>query len=358
VVDFERSVSQQWNGCSMGDRDSRTWRGDFESPSATPKGPGQVIVGRPARYRLGFTSMSVIGLPDQMRVGDVLIRSVDGPVRTQQTTVVQRPGLQPTFEKWMEHPLVGTGQHLTIAELVVTISEPLTDAMREWRAKALAAVGYAAALLDERIAQDEVLEDVTVLNDDGSQLAQVDIKLGVRTFEPSHPWFEEYERDLNRYATAGTPRLRTACRWYLQAVRAGPSAESIVMFWVTLESLVPALGGAKSRNDVRDVEDAIRRAEPGLDPKTDVQPTLGHMAGLRARIVHQGAEADPLIPDAFYTLEALCRLLLRHEFGAEGGWPYFPAEPMLRPPLSDIPRPPRTIWRENPHMPREDPQVR
>ena len=324
-------------------------KGDLHSPATARGDLFELIAGKRAVYRIGFSSMHVIGLPQSLRIGQVDVRVVDGPVVTQRTAMVQQPGLFPTFEKWMEHMSVGAGRPITLFTLEVTIPDrEVEKASASWRAEALAAAGFLAMVLDERLVQQQILEDVSVFDSDANVFAQVDFAAGIRTFEPSHPWFADYEQELGQFTRHQDPRLRTACRWYLRAVTVGPTADGIVLLWVTLESLVPAGGGGRSRNEVKAVEEALRRADPTLDPQGMIEPSIGQLAGLRARIVHQGAEEDALVRPGYYTLESLCRLLLRHEFRVTAGWPYFPAEPMLRPPLADMERPARTVWREPP----------
>jgi hypothetical protein len=348
---IENACERCRNGCNLALVDE--WprlpvsQTDLASPSVTHEAV-RTLVGSSAVYRIGFTSMRVLDMPDELRIGRVFIRNLLGPLRTQRTTILQEPGFAPTFVKWMEYPFVGTGRPLTVYSLDVTIPDDFQDARRLWRNEALSAAGFLAMMLDERIAQEQVMEDVTVFSH-GEILNRIDVEALVRTFEPSNPWFEEYGEELGRFVEADDrPRLRSACRWYLRAASAGPTAEGYVLLWVALEALLPAQGGGRSRNEVRELEGALQRADPNLDPRTMINPTIGRLAGLRAQIMHQGLESGEMITRGFYTLESLTRLLLRHEFGVTHGWPYFPAESMLREPFRDTPRPPRTIWRDPP----------
>lgn len=288
--------------------------------------------------------MQVINLPDSFQVGNVRVENVSGPIETQRTTILQEAGFEPSFIKWMEHPKVGAGRPITVYSLDVILPDDIMSATDAWRSEALAVAGFLAMFLDERLAQEELFEDVSVLDPNGTVLARLDVVPLVRTFEPTHPWLPEFEEELVRFeASQATPGLRAACRWYLRAVMAGPTADGFVLLWVAVEALLPAPGGARSRNEVRAVEAALQRADPKLDPKA-IDPTVGRMAGLRAQIVHQGVESNPTIKNAFYTLESLVRLLLRFKFSVAGGWPYFPSQPMLVEELLASPRKPRTTW--------------
>ena len=323
-------------------------RADLFSPSGVDEQITAALTGREAVYRLGFASMQVTGMPARLNIGRVSVEHVIGPVESQQTTIVQEPGFQPTFVKWMEHPLVGAGQPLTIYSMKVVLPADINGALGMWRSEALAVAGFLAMMLDERMAQEQMLEDLSVLAPINGVNVRIDVQRQVRTFEPTHPWFDAFEVDLGRFAAPDvSPRLHAACRWYHRAVTAGPTAEGFVLLWVVMECVLPAPAGGQSRNEVREIEAALQRADPTLDPSA-MNPSLGRLSGLRAKIVHQGLEVDPMIADGYYTLEAVTRLLLRHEFAVTQGWPYFPATPMLAEPLLSMNRPPETQWREPP----------
>lgn len=302
-------------------------------------------------YRLGFDAMDALGLPRALDLGEVRFQLVDGPVETQQTTVVQSPGLVPTFRKWMERTQVGTGRPITLFTIATVVPDEFEEAFGHWRSKAQAAAGYLSAILDERLAQAELLEDVVLFDESGEQLGTVDIEHGIRTFEPSHAWFEGMSASLELYADlpreSPTP---LACRWYLKAAQAGPTADGFLSLWIAVESLIPSAGGGKSRNQVADVTRAIVAADPTIDPDQMIHPTIGRMAGLRAQVVHQGQENHPLIVEAYYVLESLVRLLIRASTGAEAAWPFFPQQPMFDGPLGRLGRSPRTRWVEPPHQ--------
>jgi hypothetical protein len=77
--------------------------------------------------------MEVFGMPDQFHVGTARISHTTGPIRTQRTQIVQRPGWRPLFEKSMEHVLVGDGLPLTVCELEVTVELDLMDHVPQLR---------------------------------------------------------------------------------------------------------------------------------------------------------------------------------------------------------------------------------
>lgn len=274
-------------------------RSDLTSPSGADVA-APTLVGRQGVYRIGFTSMRVLNMPPNLRIGRVAVENLLGPVETQVTTIVQEPGFTPTFVKWMEYPSIGAARPLTVYSLTVVVPNDVNVGLSSWRSEALAAAGFLAMILDERLAQEQVLEDLTVFNANGQRLALVDRVSLVRTFEPSHPWLEEFSDELDRFEEAEPePRMRTACRWYLRAASAGPTADGFVLLWIAIEALLPAAGGGRSRNEVREIESAIRQADPSLDPTSMIDPSIGRLAGIRAEIVHQGLESNPMITRGF-----------------------------------------------------------
>lgn len=242
-------------------RSARYWA-DLASPSGASTG-GPTLVGRHGVYRLGFTSMQVLYMPAQLRIGRVAVENLVGPLETQRTTIVQEPGFQPTFVKWMEHSSIEAERPLTVFSLDVVVPDDVSSALASWRNEATAAAGFLAMLLDERVAQKQILEDFTVFDADGERIARIDRESLVRTFDPSHPWFDEFGDELDRFlGVEAEPRLRAACRWYLRAATAGPTPDGFILLWVAIETLLPAPGGGRSRNEVGEIESAIQGADP------------------------------------------------------------------------------------------------
>lgn len=324
---------------------------DLSTPSEPRADIADAFCGLRAVYRLGYLSMEVPGLPNVLRLGDVFVSQITGPLETQITTIVQEPGLSPVFHKWMEKPFVGAGRHITVLSLEIQVGQDVSESLATCRAKCETVAGVLVALMDERIAEELILEDMTILADDGTVRAVVDERKRVRTYEASHRWFERFEAEIEKVEALDHDeylRLGAAVRWYHRAVLAGPTAESFVMLWIAIEAAVPAAGGAQSRNEVRAVEEAIAGADPTLDIPADIVPSVGRMAGLRARIVHQGLEDDVELSESWYMLEAITRLLVRNIGRITGGWPFFPDQSMLRDPFSRLKEAPKTFWHAPP----------
>jgi hypothetical protein len=330
------------------------------SPARTFSGPGRrdAPPGRRAQYRMAFKSMPVPGLPDELQVGRVVMEQASGPVWTQRTHVLQKPGWRPTYLKHMDQDVlaVAAGYRLTVCTLDVTVPDDLATAMREWRDEVLAAVGFVVAVLDERIAQEELAEDLLLFDERGEPVGAADHVQHVRAFPPTQRVLEEHRQVLAGLASAD-PRaddpVVAAARWYLRAAQGGVTPDGVAFLWIALEALSKPPYGTKSKKkmtDVRWIEQAV--SEAGLDPQ-DVQPSIGRLHGLRSEVVHGGVESPALLREGYHVLEALTRLVLRHRLGTGPmAWPAFPDQPNLIGPLRNVSmlfrRFPRTKWRHSP----------
>jgi hypothetical protein len=301
-----------------------------------------VLEGHPARYRLAFVAMEVPGLPSVVRVGPVEITQQAGPIWTQHTYIRQRPGWRPRYDKTMHQGYlqVGDGLQLTLAELPIVVpqSEHIYYALARWRDQVLAAVSILAAVLDERVAQRELLEDLIIYDSTGSRpWAAVDNLVRVRDFLPKKRVLSEQRRLLEGLKELDLshdgPELGAA-RWYLRAAQSGPTPDAVVFLWIAMEALAPPTGKGDTRSEVRLVEDALEKAGLALD---QLEFSVGRLAGLRGDIVHKGIEQPALLHEGFYELEFLTRLLLRHRLRvAEVSWPLTPNQSMLIPWLQGV----------------------
>lgn len=330
-------------GVTTGDRDERS-----------------AMEGRSGTYRLVFQSMPVPGLPDEVHIGQVRIRQMDGPLWTQRTHITQQPGWRPIYEKWMEHRPVGAGYRLTVCTLPVLLASNMSASMTRWRDEVLAAMSLLVSLLDERLAQVELLEDVIAYDlRPGEKTSVFDLRTRLREFTPLNrvraPELQALQ-SLSSIDVSSEDPLLAAGRWYLRAAQSGPTPDAVVFLWIALEALSKPRWGTKlskahkKLSDVGWAEKAVSRA--GLDPSL-ISPDLGRLAGLRAEIVHGGVESPALLRDGFYELEAVVRLLLRHQLGLIGaGWslrPNIPSETGLRRHVGRIGHAFRkVVWRDPP----------
>ena len=287
--------------------------------------------GSPCLYRLGFQSMVVEGLPEEIRVGRVTIHQTEGPVYTQRTEVSQRPGVRLVFDKTMRTGLeIGTGLPLTVCQIDEEF--PATDPSAHisvWRREALAALGLLVAILDERVAQEELFEDVLILRDDrATARGSTDMRRQIRNFLP-YPVVPEELPTLARLRDADTisGQATSAARWYLRAVRGGPRPDAIVYFWIAIEALI-GTDTTSPKQVVAALEDA------GAD-LSGMSISVGRLAGLRAQVVHQGEEDPARLNEGYYHLEAVCRVLLRTKLGIHGIWPILPDFDAWSPPANE-----------------------
>jgi len=343
--------------------------GNYEIAPSTTGSKGRTVEplrlevpsGSRAQYRLVFTSMPVPGLPDSLAVGRVVLQSAFGPIWTQRTHVLQKPGWRTTYVKHMDRDFVevAAGYALTICTIEVEVPGELVLAMRAWRDEALAAVGFVVAVLDERIAQEVIAEDLIVLDEAGEPKGAADHVQQIRAFPPQQRVLEEHHEVLRGLASSDPSAdepIVSAARWYLRAAQSGVTPDAIVFLWIALEALAKPPFGTKltkiqkKLSDVEWVEQALGTV--GIDP-TQIAPSVGRLAGLRAEIIHGGVENPALLRDGYYVLEALTRVLLRHRLGTgAAAWPAFPDESNLVSPFRQLAhilrRFPRTHWRPSP----------
>jgi len=298
--------------------------------------------GASALFRIAYVGMPIEGLPDCFRCGRVIVSQEMGPIDTQSTYILQRPGWIPHFDKTMHRgPVeVGAGLALTLCVLPVTVpvNAHVEPALAVWRDEVRAAIAMVAVMLDDRVAQQEVLEDLVVLNDDRTkQIGMLDRAPRVRNFPPSKVILAAQRRGLGKLATwesEAESADHVAARWYLKAANAGPTPDAIVYLWIALEALAPARGKGRS-TDVKGVEELIRQA--GVEPSDWPAPDVGRCAGIRGEIVHHGKEEPALLHDGFYSLEAMVRLLLRYRLGVlDESWPLNVNKTNLPPPYDKI----------------------
>lgn len=297
--------------------------------------------GTSATYRLGFSGMAIQGLPKRFSCGRVGIHQVAGPIQTQSTYIIQRPGWIPQFDKTMHRGpvLVGDGLILTVCELPVRIPphKHLATQFEIWHDEVVAAVGVLVAMLDDRVAQQEIFEDLIVVEGPQANATTViDCSRRVRSFVPTKVITSTQRDGFNKlasWASQDDSAVHVAARWYLRGAQAGPTPDAIVNFWIALEALVPPKSKGRT-TDVKGVEGALRNAgwEPG-----SWDPSIGRCAGLRAKIVHQGEDQSEGLHQVFYALESAVRIVLRYQLNMLGeSWPVNVGQTNLPRPLTKL----------------------
>lgn len=301
-------------------------------------------VGHRVLYRVAFAAMSVEGFPTSLQIGRVNVHQAVGPLTTQRTTVVQRPGNRLVFEKTLhDKVVVADSVPLTVFTIADLMPEDIAAAFDHWHAEVLGAAGLLASLLDERVAQQSVLEDVVIFDAAGDAVGAADVRTRQRTFLPRT--FSEDEtvatRHLASSETAETS-VSAAARWYLRGAQLGPVADAIVYFWIAIDALLGTEGNQ--------VIPALRKALARRGFQLESLPiSVGRLYGLRGEIVHKGVERPPELVDGYYELEAITRMLIRDMMGLSSSWPEQVALPWF--PDRDAAlverrwRKPKTVWK-------------
>lgn len=273
-------------------------------------------------YRLGLACNPPPGLPESLSVGDTTIDFVVGPVRAQQTEMRQRFGLPIVFDKSMQRLDFGAGEVIAVVSIQESpVPDDLEAGFARWRARALAAAGLLASVLDERVVGRELFEDALFLRN-GAFVGAADLRAMVRSFLP----FNVNESDLEALEQlAGisadeSSRVARAARLYLRAALEGPTADAYAMLWVAAECF------SQHRSPSRkDIEKSL--SDAGLDP-SGLPVSIGRLIELRGKIQHHGVEADDRLKTAFYEMEAVVRTLIRQEAKIRGGWWFAPDNAM------------------------------
>jgi hypothetical protein len=296
---------------------------DMTSPELTPQG-------NRALYRAVFRGMQVHGLSKELAIAGATLRFHQGPVLVQQTDLSQRAGYPLVFDKSMNHGVpVGEGHWLTLVEVEIDdYAGASKETISEARLHAESAVALVAAILDERIGQEMLAENLLIF-DGEAPVAVADLRELVRNYPP----FEARETERDALAALGglmlSRHVETAARWYLRGVQAGPSVDGVIFLWFAIEALT---GTSKKKP----IEEALRRA--GRDP-ADQGLTVGELHGLRSSFVHDRPDSEPppaeKVKQGFYDLEAMVKALLRHELGVHSTWPAHSASRVFHPPWQE-----------------------
>ena len=158
-------------------------------------------------------------------------------------------------------------------------------------------------VLDDRLAIDELFEDVILFSGDEPVAAADQVDL-LRSYLPYEVTGAE-RAALDQLAKIdlderGDPAVRAA-RWYLRAIELGPTAEAVIFFWCALEALAPQ-GMTKERA----ITQVLRDADWNPD-LLDAPPR--ELVQLRADIVHQGIDDPSRLLEGAYRLEAIVRVM-------------------------------------------------
>ncbi len=235
-------------------------------------------------------------------------------MRSQFTEIRQRHQLPFYFDKRMARLPIGEGDLLAVLQISSDEQpEDLDSAFSAWRQRALAAAGLLASVLDERVAGEELFEDLLLLRN-GEFVGAADRRSRVRGFLP----FEVNTGDraaLDQLAGLSLDEasdIARAARLYRRAANEGPTADAFAMLWVAAECF-----SEQRTLSRKEIEAALE--DSGLNP-AGLPISVGRLIGLRAKVQHHGVEDDDQLRDAYYEMEAIVRCLIRQRAQLVGGW--------------------------------------
>lgn len=301
-------------------------------------------------FRTFWRRMSVPGLPESLRVGEVDFHFIAGPVRTQRTTIRQRPGVPFVFDKSMQRYVeIGANELLTVAQLTTDLQRGLE--IPQWQATTRAAIGLVVCMLDERIAGDQLGEDMVFLKK-GAPVAAADVVSGVRTFMP----FDVTAQDQAALANLASSHSHdgqaytTAAQLYGLGVNEGPTRIGFVLLWTAVDSLV-----YEGQNQAKELLEALHQVDFDLDW---LSLSVGRLAGLRGKLAHGKSEPEELVRLGFYDMEAIARVLIRSAAGLPPAWPAMPTATAFALPtgrqLADQTGAYEEVWHDD-DLPKPDP---
>lgn len=169
------------------------------------------------------------------------------------------------------------------------------------------------AVLDERVAADELFEDAILLRK-GAFVGAADMRGLVRTYMPFEVNTADHHaiEQLRALSLAETSAVARAARLYRRAALEGPSADAYAMLWVAAECF-----SAHRSPSRKEIEAAL--VDAGLEPES-LPLHVGLLIDLRGKVQHHGLELDDRIRTAFYEMEAVVRALIRQHAQLRGGW--------------------------------------
>lgn len=293
-----------------------SWR-DLYPPDLNAVGdPSELEDADEVVYRQVHRRLVIPALPGELRIGDVAAYFVQGPIYSQVTALRQQAGWPPVFDKHMQRALaVGAGEPLTVLQIAAAVPQDLNDAIPIWRRRAERALGLLVATLDERLALEELGEDVVLLQA-GRPIAAADLRHRVRTFMP----FDVTAEDQATLASLAEISLEEgfahAASLLLDGLREGPTERGFLTLWLAIDAVV-----GTRKTQVAAVNEGLANA--GFDPTWMTMPT-GRLAGIRGDLAHGRTVDATLVADGYADSEAIARALVRHSASIEGGWPVSP----------------------------------
>lgn len=281
--------------------------------SKAPSGPGNFV--------LIYQSSPVQALFEGARsVGGCQVAQVVGPIKLQWTETSMLPGRTPRLAKRQLRREVGDGLCLTVVTLSVEVAlgADLRILMDEWSQQCRAALAMTAALLDDRVCEKYLGENMRFESASGLS-AIVDYSRLVRSFDPaveSEFSVAEALDGLDNWEYHNSDALNRSLRWYLAAVELGPSSAGFVLLATACEALISPTKGKNKSFNKQMIEAQLTSAGMSFDSSQ-----VAKVVRVRAAIVHDGFEEHVFLSESYYLLEEMTRSLLRAARGSGTGWP-------------------------------------
>lgn len=289
------------------------------------------LVGLAGEYRLVFAGSPVLALTgDGINVGAARVRQTEEALTYQYTDVIYGPGQVPLLREVRHQLLTRPGQFSTIVTIPFLVPE--RGAIRlffECQRDADATLGALTLMLDERIA-DRRVGDIVVVPLPGGKQAFMDVTARVRSFQPDleaqYPP-TDFLSQLAQRDLSGDEQLHSALRLYLRAIENRLTQDGYIL----LSAAVDDLCGGRNKMKPHDMRAALEAAG-----QTPAMNTLERVSSVRGRLIHNGMVDLADLYTAWYDLEEITRVLLRHRAELDGGWPT--RVPMYEGPLLAEPR--------------------
>lgn len=229
--------------------------------------------------------------------------------------MIYGPGQVPLLREVRHQLLTRPGQFSTIVTIPFIVPE--RGAMRlflKCKRDAEATLGALTSMLDERIADRRVGDIVVVPMPSGGE-ATMDVTERVRSFQPDletqYPP-ADFLSQLTQRDLSGDEQLHSALRLYLRAIENRLTQDGYIL----LSAVVDDLCGGRNKMKPHDMRAALEAAG-----QTPAMNTLERVSSVRGRLIHNGMVDLAEMYTAWYDLEEITRVLLRHRAELDGGWP-------------------------------------
>jgi hypothetical protein len=213
----------------------------------------------------------------------------------------QRHGLPIVFDKCMIRDEIGEGEFVALLSIGRRpVPNDLEEAFARWRARALAAAGMVAAILDDRLVGRELFEDAVLLRN-GRFVLSADMQGRIRSYLPFEVTMPDVAalEGLFSASVSETSAVARASRLYRRAALEGPTADAYAMLWVAAECFSDHRSPSRKA-----IEAALQQS--GIDPG-GLPLHVGVLIDLRGKVQHDALDAGDRLSLAFQEIEGVVR---------------------------------------------------